>query len=260
MYATEKLARTDALRNANNTIVGYLGTEVREKFENIVTRYGLSSDIADPTRVSRNFERQVKDNIIDSVRAKEWYIQQWRTRDKEIYWKVYVLAKVPRPALAQAFMDEVAKTQEKLKEAKAETKDKKAKKQFKDVMDAFSRATRDMFTNSAKKLYNKFKNKKEQELDGASTALDAADKITDNLKPEKNETGQTEDYEKPREIADEKPQKMIDEEIEHEDSEYQEKYESDKEGVEGRENNKTDVEKIDKNKSADKENNNKSRK
>ncbi len=147
MYATEKNAREDARRNAVNIVVSYLGTEVKEKFESIVTRFGLTSDIADPTRASRNFEQQLKNSLISKVKAKEWYIEQWQNVDKEIYWKAYLLAKVLKSSLDRSFQQEINGVREKLLDAKHQANNERAKKQYEDAMDAFNKAAKDGFSN-----------------------------------------------------------------------------------------------------------------
>lgn len=61
MHATEKSSREEAMRSAINSVVGYLGVEVRDVFQNIVTRFGLSSDIADPQNTIAEIEKIISD-------------------------------------------------------------------------------------------------------------------------------------------------------------------------------------------------------
>ncbi|HON57735.1 MAG TPA: hypothetical protein PLJ38_12025 [bacterium] len=137
MHATEQKARDAGMRNAVNNIVGYLGTTVKDKFESIITRFGLSSEIADPTTASRQYEQQVKENIANSVKAKEWYIEQWQTKNKQIYWKTYLLARVPKSSIEQSLQNETAKAKDKLKDALDKATNEKAKQQFNDALSAF---------------------------------------------------------------------------------------------------------------------------
>jgi hypothetical protein len=138
MHATEKSAREEAMRSALNNVVGYLGVEVKDIFQNIVTRFGLSSEIADPTTASRDFEEQIKNHLVSRVRANEWYIEQWQKKNRDTYWKCYVLVSVPSSEIENIFNNQINEVNNKLEEKITNTKDNKAKQQLKNVMDAFN--------------------------------------------------------------------------------------------------------------------------
>lgn len=97
--ATEKDARDNALRAAISRVVGFIGTDVKDKFERLQTSYGLSTDIIDPTIATRRFEEQFSKAIARRVKAREWYIEEYQVKFKKqppgTYYIIYVLAFVP---------------------------------------------------------------------------------------------------------------------------------------------------------------------
>jgi len=109
-FSLEKEAREDALRDAINKVVSYIGVEVKTKFENIQTSYGLSSEIIDPTRITREFEEYFSKAVARRVKAKEWYIQKYRLQKKrtaETFYMVYVLAFVPEKEVSRTINKQI---------------------------------------------------------------------------------------------------------------------------------------------------------
>jgi hypothetical protein len=66
--ATEQLSREDARRNALNSIVNYMDTLVKDKFEWARVSFGLDSNVVDPTATIRSFEKQLAVNAASKVK------------------------------------------------------------------------------------------------------------------------------------------------------------------------------------------------
>lgn len=123
-FATEQLARDDAKRNATTSVVQYMGTLVKDKFERARVSYGLESDVVDPTAAARQFEKQMAVNMASKVKAKSWYQEKWQTRTG-IAQVAYLLAFVPVEE-----MDQTAKQTARGMAQEAERKAKEANDDF----------------------------------------------------------------------------------------------------------------------------------
>lgn len=125
--ATEKEARDNALRAATSRIVGFIGTDVKDKFERLQTSYGLSTDIIDPTIATRRFEEQFSEAVARRVKAKEWYIEKYEVKYKRqppgTYYLVYVLAFVPETEINREINSQL-KYQEELSKTARSANDK----------------------------------------------------------------------------------------------------------------------------------------
>ncbi len=119
-YATEQLARDDAKRNAVNSVVEYMGTFVKNKFEKATVDFGLASNVVDPTVSGRAFQKQLAVNVTKQVKAKKWYIEKWQTPTGTAY-VAFINAEVP-----QATVDESLKETAKDMARKAEQQAKEA--------------------------------------------------------------------------------------------------------------------------------------
>ncbi len=130
--ATEQLARNDALRDATQKVVSYLGTMAKDKFERARTSFGLASSTVDPTEASRQFEKQLAANVAKNLKAKEWYEERWQRKDGTS-WKAFVLARMPTQVVNEAAKrtaeENLQKAQEEAKRAATE----QAKKQAEDA-------------------------------------------------------------------------------------------------------------------------------
>lgn len=133
-YATENLARDDALRNATTRVVQYMGALAKDKFERARTSFGLSSTVIDPTEASREFEKQLAANVARQLKPKEWYVEQWQ-KPTGYAWKAFLLARMPTEAVNDSLKntaeDNIRKAQEDAKRAATEV----AKKQAEDAAD-----------------------------------------------------------------------------------------------------------------------------
>ena len=145
-YATEKEGRDDAHRTAVNNVVKYIGTFAQDKFQQITTSHGLTSEIVDPTRAVRDFQEQLSSAFASHIRTKEWYIEKWENRKmKETYHLVYLLAEVPQAAIDKAYEDTLNGNIEDLKKKRDAANDEKAKSQFENAMNAFEEAKKQGF-------------------------------------------------------------------------------------------------------------------
>lgn len=140
-FAMEKDARDDAHRTAIANVVRYIGTLAQDKFQRVVTTYGLSSQVADPTKAARGFEEQLSAAFAARVKPQEWYIEQrLLKKTKETYYVAYVLAKVPKSAIDQAYQEAMNNTVDDLKKKRDAAADEQAKGQFQKAMEAFEDA------------------------------------------------------------------------------------------------------------------------
>lgn len=127
-FATEQLAREDAKRNSTKSVVQYMGTLVKDKFEKARVSYGLESDVVDPTAAAREFEKQMSVNMANKVKVKNWYQEKWQTPTGVAH-VAFALAFVPLEAIDET-VKETAQSQAKNAERKAkEANDEVAKKQ-----------------------------------------------------------------------------------------------------------------------------------
>ncbi len=141
VWASEQDARDNALVNANRRVIEYIGTEAKAKFERARVSHGLSSDAIDPTAATRDFQRQVAENVTSQVKSTKWYMEREETATGKGY-KYFVLARVPKAALNNAFKNamemEKAKAEKKAKEARdaaAQTQAQKAADMWADMVE-----------------------------------------------------------------------------------------------------------------------------
>lgn len=129
-YSTEQQARDDARRNATSSVVKYMGTLVKDKFERAVVAYGLSSDVIDPTASSREYEKQLAVNMANRVKMQTWYQEKWQT-PTGVANLAFVLAHVPQEALDESY------------KATAQSMAKDAERKAKEAGDAVAKAQAD---------------------------------------------------------------------------------------------------------------------
>ena len=127
-FASEKGAREDARRNATSGVVKYMGTLVKDKFEQARVSYGLESDVVDPTASAREFEKQLSVNMANKVKAKNWYEEKWLT-PTGVGWKAFVRVTVPQEAIDNSYKETAANLAKKAEQKAKEANDEFAKKQ-----------------------------------------------------------------------------------------------------------------------------------
>ncbi len=137
--ATENGMREEVRRNAAKQVVGYLGVAVKNHFQEITTKFGLSSDISDPTKAARGFEEQLSAGVAKQLKVEKWYFEKWQTKLGDIYYKGYGLAGMPKAMIDAAYKDTIEGEQEKIKEKMKEAKNQQAKKQMEDALNAFDK-------------------------------------------------------------------------------------------------------------------------
>jgi len=146
-HALERDARDDALRTATKNVIRYIGTLVQDKFNRLQTSYGLTSEIMDPTNVTRSMEEQLASAFASRVKAKEWYIEKWMNKKtKETYVISFVWAKVPKSVVKQVYEELCDNSIEDLKKKRDAANDAKAKAQFENAMKAFEEAKKRGFS------------------------------------------------------------------------------------------------------------------
>lgn len=101
-YVTERLARDDAMRNATQRVVEYLGTAAQSKFEEATTSFGLSSAVVDPTLATRSFRQQLSGNVARRLRPSVWYMEREQMSTGTGY-VVFVKSLIPIASINEAF-------------------------------------------------------------------------------------------------------------------------------------------------------------
>ena len=94
VYSTEQSARDNALENATDRVVRYLGTFAKGKSLRMAKNFGLKSEKIDETLAGRAFQEQIYGSVARQIKAKQTYC--------EGNWKCFVLARVPTTVLDDA--------------------------------------------------------------------------------------------------------------------------------------------------------------
>ncbi len=103
IYATEKGARSDARRDSINSVVQYLGTLAKTKYEEASISYGLSSQTMDPTTSGRRFEKQVAANVARGLRVTKWHTERETDSIGKWGYKVCALGTIPKSSINNSF-------------------------------------------------------------------------------------------------------------------------------------------------------------
>ena len=94
VHSTEQSARNNALENATDRVVQYLGTFAKGKSVRMAKNFGLKSEKIDETLAGRAFQEQIYGSVARQVKTKTTYC--------EGNWKCFVLARVPTTVLDDA--------------------------------------------------------------------------------------------------------------------------------------------------------------
>ncbi len=94
VFSTEQSARDNALENATDRVVKYLGTFAKGKSLRMAKNFGLKSEKIDETLAGRAFQEQIYGSVARQVKSKDWHC--------EIQWKCFVLARIPTTVLDDA--------------------------------------------------------------------------------------------------------------------------------------------------------------
>jgi hypothetical protein len=137
VYASEQDARDNAMVNATKRVIEYIGTEAKSKFERARVSHGLASDAIDPVGATRDFQRQVSENATSQVKPSKFYLEKEQTPTGSGY-KYFVLAKVPKAALNDAFANVLQGEKDKATQAALDARDEKARTQAQKAADMWA--------------------------------------------------------------------------------------------------------------------------
>lgn len=126
--ATEREARDDALRNATERVVEYLGTTAESAFEEKRVSFGLTSQVVDPTRATQAFTKQFAKNLATRLRPLEWYTEQ-ETSPQGKKFVVFVRAAIPINSINDSFQQSAKQQQDAAEQQARQVSDDKAKQQ-----------------------------------------------------------------------------------------------------------------------------------
>ena len=121
VYAAEQGARTDARKNATQSVVMYRGSAMKVKMEEARVSHGLSSDAIDPVGVTREFQKLLSQSIVNRLKSIKWYVEKEKTTTGEGY-KYFVLSKIAKSSLDNPYKEFA---NQKKKEAEEKARDQK---------------------------------------------------------------------------------------------------------------------------------------
>lgn len=139
-FATEKGARDDALRHSLQKAAVYINTLVKDNFQKLLTSHNISSQITDPTVVSREFEEQLSTALVNRMTGKEWYEEKWQDEQGKTYWIAFLLSEVPVSSIDETYRKTAQIEKGIMQKRYDEALDERAKEQYKAAMDAFDEA------------------------------------------------------------------------------------------------------------------------
>jgi hypothetical protein len=127
-YATERGARDDAMRNATQRVVDYLGTSALSKFEQATTSFGLSSSVVDPTQATRAFQQQISGNVARQLKAAEWYVEREQSNTGRGF-VAFVRSTIPVASINDAFQKTAQQNMQDAQKRARDAADDQAKQQ-----------------------------------------------------------------------------------------------------------------------------------
>jgi hypothetical protein len=136
-HANERGAREETRRDVANQVVNYLGVAVKDHFQEITTRFGLSSDISDPTNASRRVQDQFAAGVARQIKVEQWYIEQWQTQSGSTYYLVYGLGSIPKSVVEKQWEDAINQEQDNIRDKIKNERNAQAKSQMQDALNAF---------------------------------------------------------------------------------------------------------------------------
>ncbi|MBP7653927.1 hypothetical protein KA977_10930 [Candidatus Dependentiae bacterium] len=93
---SEKDGRDAALKHSIKQFSNYIGTSVKNKYSEIITRYNLSSEISNPNVTSIEITDMVSESIARKLKPLKWYIEKYQDKSGLIYFMTYSLAAIPK--------------------------------------------------------------------------------------------------------------------------------------------------------------------
>ena len=137
--ATEKDARDEAGKDATANVVRYIGRFFKEELTTKIARFGLSSNIVDPTKAAMGFEKHLSGALARRIKPVEWYREKGQSPAREDYFKVCVLVKVPKLSINEAYQSACDNEIENLKKQRDTATEEQAKKQIENAIDMFQK-------------------------------------------------------------------------------------------------------------------------
>ncbi len=145
-YSTEKYARDDAEQAARKKAVQYSSTKVKSMVKNVIDQVGKGSQIIDPDRVQREYEKQISEGGISQLKPTSWYLEKWQDAQSAVYWKAFVLAEIPKSVLDESLAEVMRAQRAKLQEQKSAARDINSKEVADAMMKAFEEIERNGFS------------------------------------------------------------------------------------------------------------------
>jgi len=127
-YATEKGAREDARRNAMDAVVKWMGTMVKNKFEQLSVSFGAATSVVDPAQSAKEYEKQLAANMASRVKIKTWYMEKWQT-PTGIGYQVFALGHVPKNVADDTLKDMAKRKAQEAQDRARDAADTKAQTQ-----------------------------------------------------------------------------------------------------------------------------------
>ena len=144
---SERKARKGALKDATESVIKYLGTMAKSKFERVSQSYGLSSETVNATTAAQDFEKQLSANLTRRIKGKKWHHERELDSKGVLGWKYFVLAEIPTSEIEQSFKNTLDKSIEKQQEEAEKAATDKAKKQSELAIDMFRKMKKEGLIN-----------------------------------------------------------------------------------------------------------------
>ena len=145
-HSTERSARKYARRQATNEICAYMGTAVKNRFDEILLSAGLESKILDETNAGSETTKQLCTNLVRRLKTKKWHMEQ-KIINGKVGFQYYVLAAVPNSEIDNAFKKSVSKNIKNQQREAENAATEKAKKQAEQAIELLKRAKKEGLMN-----------------------------------------------------------------------------------------------------------------
>ena len=141
-HSTERSARKYARRQATNEICAYMGTAVKNRFEELLLSAGMDSDLLDETNAGSETTKQLCTNLVRRLKTKKWHMEQ-KIINGKVGFQYYVLAAVPNSEIDNAFKKSVVKNIKNQQREAENAATEKAKKQAEQAIELLKRAKKE---------------------------------------------------------------------------------------------------------------------
>ncbi len=141
-HSTERSARKYARRQATNEICAYMGTAVKNRFEELLLSAGMDSDLLDESNAGSETTKQLCTNLVRRLKTKKWHMEQ-KIINGKVGFQYYVLAAVPNSEIDNAFKKSVSKNIKNQQREAENAATEKAKKQAEQAIELLKRAKKE---------------------------------------------------------------------------------------------------------------------